>query len=385
MCKHYIRCMVKALFYIFCLTAICFTACTEKKEQTVRVSFSAYAAQGIKVYLSRVAYTDEKRQIVDSATVTNMSDSIIFNVPREPDRIYELQIRNTYKKFYFIADAPYIRIKANNANGKYTVDGSAASLSLKNFRDGQLTTKKSIRRLETGIDSLRKAGKENEKSIALISQQVKDSLAVLQSRNYAFADTVQSPAAFIAVYNELDFGDSIKQLQQFITRAAARFNQYSTIQVLKAQVDSTADIYEKEFNIGDTLPVIALPDDRGNNFSTATLAGKYYLLDFWSTWCTRCRIYEPYKQLLKQKLTTDKFEIVSVALDNHFQDWHRIIAAQNSNWVQLIDEKMWRGTAANTLKFDSIPFNFLVSPKGIILAKAIKPDSLENVVFHFVK
>jgi hypothetical protein len=56
--------------------------------------------------------------------------------------------------------------------------------------------------------------------------------------------------------------------------------------------------------------------------------------------------------------------------------WTDLITKANYSWPQLIDEKMWRGTAAKTLKFDSIPFNFLVSPQGRILAKAIRPDSL---------
>ena len=81
----------------------------------------------------------------------------------------------------------------------------------------------------------------------------------------------------------------------------------------------------------------------------------------------------------------DIFRMISVALDNQKDTWMVQIRQNNYSWIQLIDEKMWQGTAAKTLKFDSIPFNFLVSPKGIILAKGIKPDSLVYTVAKTVK
>ena len=54
-------------------------------------------------------------------------------------------------------------------------------------------------------------------------------------------------------------------------------------------------------------------------------------------------------------------------------------------WKQLIDVKLWRGPAVNALKFDSIPFNYLVDPNGKIIAKAIKADSLLTVVSNAVR
>jgi hypothetical protein len=46
---------------------------------------------------------------------------------------------------------------------------------------------------------------------------------------------------------------------------------------------------------------------------------------------------------------------------------------------------MWKGTAVRTLKFDSIPFNFLVDPKGKIIAKALNASNLEKIVQSHLK
>jgi hypothetical protein len=50
----------------------------------------------------------------------------------------------------------------------------------------------------------------------------------------------------------------------------------------------------------------------------------------------------------------------------------------------LIDEQMWAGPVARTLRFDSIPFNFLLGKDGRILAKGISPDSLLQTLKKFI-
>ena len=144
-------------------------------------------------------------------------------------------------------------------------------------------------------------------------------------------------------------------------------------------------IYEEEFNVGDSLPSVKLPDGSGNMFSTASFRGKYYLIDFWSTWCRQCMIFDEYKKTLRREIPAEKLGMVSVALDDSRGTWLSLINRNHYDWPQLIDDKMWRGVAALTLKFDSIPFNFLVSPKGIVIAKAIPADSLASVLKRIIK
>ena len=90
--------------------------------------------------------------------------------------------------------------------------------------------------------------------------------------------------------------------------------------------------------------------------------------------------YNQYKILAYKELSRDKFEIVSVAIDAEKEIWQKQISNEVFKWPQLIDTQMWKGVAVTTLKFDSIPFNFLVSPEGRIINKAIKPDSLLTIL-----
>lgn len=376
---------MKEMIYFFCFACFCLTGCKEIKNDNCRISLSIYAAQNEKIYLYKVPFAGEKRVPADSAIVSNAKDSIIFKVPRDVERLYEIEIASSFRIFEFIADTSYIRITANNITGNYTVTGSNASSSLKAFNDLEKKHKEHLQKIKNSADSLAALPHFNRDLYDAFQKQIANSAAFFRKERIAYADTVSNPVVFMIVFNDADFGNDHAGLKNFILHAAARFNESSRVQQLKQNVLNTLAIFEKEFNVGDSLPSIELPDMNGINFSTASLRGKYYLIDFWSTWCRNCFIYNKYKTEAKKNFAKDKFEIVSVALDDHKQIWQNIITQMNYNWVQLIDEKMWQGAAAQTLAFDSIPFNFLVSPKGRVIAKAIKPDSLLITLHSFIK
>jgi hypothetical protein len=95
--------------------------------------------------------------------------------------------------------------------------------------------------------------------------------------------------------------------------------------------------------------------------------------------------YNEPKKAIKKQFSSDVFELVSVAIDAEKESWQKMITQEHLNWPQLIDEKMWQGIAVKTLKFDSIPFNFLVSPQGKIIAKGIRQDSLVSIISKKIK
>src|SRR6185369_14055447 len=157
------------------------------------------------------------------------------------------------------------------------------------------------------------------------------------------------------------------------------------IQKLKDETLDYLKIFEEEYNVGDVLPELVLPDRMGIKFSTYSLKGKFVFIDFWSTWCEACMQYDKEKEKAKKIFAPEKFEIVSIALDAEKEAWKNYLQQKKYDWPQLIDEKMWNGPTRKAYKIDSIPFNFLVAPDGRVLAKAIKPDSVVAVISKNIK
>lgn len=316
-----------------------------------------------------VPYAGGKRRISDSAIVVNNNSPIIFNIPYGPDCMYEIKVAGGSRRFSFIADADTVYLAINNANGKYNVTGSPATTSLRNFLNNQ----------QLCYDSLALVANPQPGDAGTLQERRNDILYRVYQNAFNYADTVNNAAAFIKAFNTIEFGSNYDSAATLLERAVKRFGKIQKLKEMLNDAREMISIYANEYNIGDTLPVITLPDISGREFSTASLENRFYLIDFWATWYPKTLLFNN----IKRKIFHDygkRLALVSVAFDDDINAWRNMVNTQHLDWIQLIDEKMWRGTAARTLKFDSIPFNFLVNNRGIVIAKAIKPDSVIAVL-----
>lgn len=370
-------------FFLFCFGCCVISLnCKYKNDiesSKTKVLVKIQAAYHQKIYLHKVPFNNEHFINLDSAVIQSGLDSFIFYLPSGEERLYTINVAESNIRIPFINDSKYIEIYYNHATHKYSIQHSAASEELKAFEDEQLNLAKNMRTLKFRIDSL----KIKHTNYYLI----KDSIAKLNSINADFfkryknfADTVHSPAAFMAVYDDIDFGNNRTALKTFIIESAKRFPHHSGVQTLAKNVSDYLKIFDEQYKVGDTLPEVVLPDEYGVNFSTYSLKGKYVLINIWSTLCDDCIKYSEAIKKVKQQFPDKKFEAINIAVDDEKQAWLYKIKELNYNWPQLIDVNMWNGIAFKTLKFDSIPYNFLISPQGILIAKAIKRDSLSIVL-----
>jgi thiol-disulfide isomerase/thioredoxin len=374
-------------FYIlpFCFLAfICF-CCEQNKLSKTKVVFHVHHAYGHKVFLQTIPYVDENPVVVDSATIKSGNDTIVLYIPQGNETPYRLRINDSRIEILIINDSPVITVEANIFKPfEYTVGNSKATQSVKSFLDSQLKLSFKGKSDATKIDSL-KLKNAPKQSIDSLTKEYDRGIADFFQQYINYADTVSSPATFLFIYNNVDFGNDYKGLKIFISKAAKRFPENSEIQKLKQRTLEYLRIYEVEYNIGDHLPELILPDKNGKNFSTYSVKGKYVFMDFWSTWCTGCLKYDQVKVIAKTNFPSDRFEIVSIALDSEKDAWRHYIEAHKFTWVQLMDEKMWRGPTLKAYSIDSIPFNFLLAPDGKSLSKAIKPDSVISVLSKLIK
>jgi len=346
-------------YFILVLLFIFIIQGCKNDKQISSIHLTVVAPAEGKVYLTKVGFIDEKDKIVDSSKellIYNYS----FSVKKDSSSLYYLRLPYFSKKVYLIADADNINVEVNLAKKSFTVSGSVSSNIFYDFI-------KAIKSVNNNPST---------EQIAIIhGQNNADKIFTLP-----FIDTVSNPAVFLTAYNTIEFGNDYKLLKEVVDKASTRFPAVNYIQLLKNDAYRMIDIFEKEFNVNDSLPSFSLRDNDSILFSTASLKGKYYLINFWSTWCESCYYFMESMKKSYPAIDSSKFVFVSAAIDDNKNSWKKILNQQHYSWTNLIDEKMWKGPAVNTLKFDSIPFSFLVSPKGIVLAKAITPDSLQIVL-----
>ncbi|MCS6981208.1 MAG: TlpA family protein disulfide reductase [Flavobacteriales bacterium] len=146
-------------------------------------------------------------------------------------------------------------------------------------------------------------------------------------------------------------------------------------------------------DIGDIAPEIAIPDtSRIKTLSLKDLRGYYVLVDFWASWCRPCRMENPYlvelwRQYGRAKFKNGKgFRIFSVSLDNHELAWKKAIHDDKLEWPWHVSElKGWKCSAARDYGVNKIPSNFLIDPKGIIVAKGLRGWALAEELKKYIK
>ena len=377
----------KYQFLVLCLISyfILLISCSDKKYSGRKFTLNIHHAYGRKVFLETLPFQNEKKAVMDSATVKSGNDFISFNIPDTEERPFRLKIDESNLEIYFINDISETILEADILKtDDFKVIKSPATNSLKLFFNQQAYLREKRRKEFLLIDSLSRAKGSKLTIDSLTSEMNRQSKDFFH--NYiSFADTVSSSGAFLYVYNNIDFGKDYRALKNFIQKASQRFPHHQRIQQLKDETTEYLKIFEEEYNAGDYLPELILPGIEGKSISTFSMKGKYVFMDFWSTWCAPCLVYDKVKLNLKTKLPPDKFEIVSIALDSEKENWLNYLKGKNFSWPQLIDEKVWNGETIRRFKIDSIPFNFLLAPDGKILSKAIKPDSVLTVISNILK
>jgi len=375
--------MRKIIFFVFVICTMNL-GCKDKPPKGAKLHVTILHARDKIVYLETASVSGEAREIIDSAKLESGNATVVFTIAEQEERPFLIRVKDADLLIYVINDTKDIFVKADIIRpDEYTVENSPANAVLRRFSVEQ---KKILTKAEAIAVKIKESGNANNNTVLKI---LADSLNKVNQTYHdlfrIFADTVSSPGVFVKIYSQVEFGKDYKGSKAFITKAAARFPNHSIIQQLKEKVYANVKVFEVEYNIGDVLPDVQLPDTAGNQYTTALARGKYVFMDVWSTWCAPCMAYDWYKKKASEKFTTDKLEIISIAFEPDKDVWKQHIYRNRLRWTQLQDSKIWDGETMDKLMIDSIPFNFLLGPDGRILRKAIPADSLLPVLSQYVK
>lgn len=362
------------LFLLFC-------AC--RQPAGTKVHLVLQSGTGEKIRLVHLNYNEKKEQVVDSAIGRRHLDSFDLTIDGPRNQFYRLRIGINGLQVPFVNDSDYVRISCEYSSRRCRFINSPVNQEMQAFIEAQDLLSLQVAASAERLDSLEDTHGDPRLIDSCRRVVDRERLKALQHA-VDFADTVRNPGVFMFAYNSIDYEKDINGLKKFITNAAARFPLDTAVRRLKDNTLEYIKIFEEEYAIGDSLPAVKLPDQYGQEQSTDAGDGVYTFIDFWSTWSPGAREFSEIKKQLRQRVGKDKLAMVSVAIDAEKDSWKKIVDYEKYDWLQLIDENMWHGPTVKTLKFDSIPFNFLLDPHKRIIAKGISPDSLLKAIFRSI-
>jgi peroxiredoxin len=130
--------------------------------------------------------------------------------------------------------------------------------------------------------------------------------------------------------------------------------------------------------IGSKIANFSETDTAGHEVQISSLRGKYVLIDFWASWCRPCRMENPNVVAAYNKYHQKNFTVLGVSLDQAKASWLNAINMDGLTWTHISDLKGWSNEVAAKFQITSIPQNILIDPNGIIIAKNLRGDALND-------
>lgn len=204
----------------------------------------------------------------------------------------------------------------------------------------------------------------------------------LRSSDMAFKKKIikENPEAFVSVLALTDMfgtGASTSELKEYYEMLSEDVKQSSLAQNLKTELDKKSAV-----EIGSKAPEFSGPNPQGEELALKDVLGKVTLIDFWAAWCKPCREENPNIVRVYNKYHDKGFNILGVSLDreNQRDRWLQAIKDDNLTWPQISHLQHWQEPIAQLYGVRAIPAAFILDENGVIVARDLRGEDLENKV-----
>lgn len=141
----------------------------------------------------------------------------------------------------------------------------------------------------------------------------------------------------------------------------------------------------KDPKIGEKYVDFEMKNTNGKIEKLSDFNNKIVLLEFWSSNCGPCRKENPNLVKTFEKYNPKGFEIFAVSQDIKKESWLKAIEKDKLPWNQVSDLKGHDNSASLIYGINGIPDNFLIDENGIIVARNLRGEKLNEKLSELLK
>jgi len=378
----------KVLLIILFIVVV-FSGCKESTNTfAIKVAIDGMPQQ--TVILEQLSANDII-SIVDSVK-SNQDGSFIITGSAPEAGLYRLHFTDN-RYILLTVDKGTIIVRSSWTDFEnYTLQGSHSSSSLRTFIFNLRQRIKDLNSIGIVIDTMTVRGQDSLLTIAKAERESIEAEFTKYIEHYADTTLFEPNAVFAA--RMLNAAQEFNYLEHFNLGLKKRFaNTQMTkdYQMYFEKVERKIQEVPKEqakvaLNIGDNAPEISVMDKNGKPITLSSLKGKYVFISFWASWNVSSR--NEHKDLvnLYKKNKAGHVVFLSISLDTKKEDWLAAIEKDNLTWpLQGCDMQGLSSPIAAAYGVGNIPYNFVISPQGVIMEKDLHGPILEQMIDRIVK
>lgn len=375
---------MKNVLYLSCTMLILSLYACKEKDQKVDLKINLVNnTEKQSVFLDLIEMDGSAPVTLDTAVIDKGKGTIsLTGATVDPQVVYMIRFEKDQVYFLMIPDQREITIDADWA---LPADYKTNSPGSNSFRSLLSNFNKRIQEIETLRNGILGMGNQMDSARVFAEQNYRNSLTQTGEYLLAYADTAKTPA--VALY-AIELSRNVitsDQIKSTVEKLAKRFSSSPKITQLAQQFTAENIAQEPVDLLGKEAPDFTLADTEGKNISLKSLRGKYVLVDFWASWCKPCRMENPNVVEAHTKFKNKNFTILGVSLDKDKAAWMRAIQDDRLDWKQVSDLKYWSSDVVPLYNIEGIPFNVLLDPNGIVIAKDLRGDDLHKKLAEVLK
>ena len=367
---------------------------------------TAYSICLLLLVLVVMSCEDDKNSYILKGNIKGLKGSEIY-ILSDTD-LHRDTIRTKSGKFTYRGVAPTVeplRIDMNNNNAWITlwvqngerfsltgnadnpemmlVEGGEINKLLTGFKKDNLSTLKEKYELGNKISAHSELSTASNMDIndAPLSSRLKNVDHILKTRAQEFVETHPSSIAALVMIHDyiLDFENAC-EIQPYLNLISEELRTNPLYEKLQARC-----LNDLQTKAGKPAQNFSIRTTENDTISLNTFKDKYLILTFATSHCEFCK--PEYTELLaiRDSFPAKDLAILTVSLDENREDWKKLAQDEKIKWMQAIDSAGWASKMASRYNVMSVPCNYLIDKKGIIIGSKLPVDSIQSILKEKLK